>query len=126
MRAVWSSVRFRLDRMGIALSGLCAVHCLLGIALVSIFGLGSVAGESLFAPAIHRAGLALAVVIAALTLGLGAAMHGQRGPLLLGAAGICLMAAGLFAPHGLIEALLTIAGVMLVAFAHLLNLRRIV
>lgn len=126
MRATWSALRFRLDRMGIALSGLCALHCLAGIALVSIFGLGSVAGEGLFAPAIHRAGLVLAVGLAAVTLGLSALRHGQRGPLALGAVGILLMFAGLFAPHGLIEAVLTIAGVVLVAFAHIYNLRQIV
>ncbi len=125
MRATWSAFRFRLDRMGIALSGLCALHCIVGIALVSIFGLGSVAGESLFAPAIHRAGLALAIGLAVVTLGLGALRHGQRAPLVIGASGILLMFVGLFAPHGLIEAMLTIAGVTLVAFAHIRNLRQI-
>lgn len=125
MRAAWSSIRLRLDRMGIALSGLCALHCLAGIALVSFFGLGSVAGEGLFSPSIHRVGLALAVALAFVTLGIGAIRHGQRGPLLIGGFGILLMLAGLFAPHGLVEALLTIAGVMLVAFAHIQNLRQI-
>ncbi len=123
MRQTWSLIRLRLDRMGIVLSGLCALHCLAGIALVTLFGLGSVAGEALFAPAIHRVGLALAIAVAALTLGLAAVRHGQRKSLAIGAIGIVLMFSGLFAPHGPIEAMLTIAGVMLVALAHLRNLR---
>jgi len=126
MRAARSSIRLRLDRLGIALSGLCAVHCLAGIALVTFFGLGSVAGDALFAPVIHRVGLALAIAVAALTLGLAALRHGQHKSLAIGAIGIVLMFSGLFAPHGLIEAMLTIAGVLLVALAHLRNLRQIV
>ncbi len=124
MRAARSSIRLTLDRTGIVLSGLCAVHCLAGIALVTFFGLGSVAGDALLDPAIHRVGLALAIAVAALTLGFAAVRHGQHRSLVIGAAGILLMFSGLFAPHGLIEALLTIAGVVLVALAHLRNLRQ--
>lgn len=124
MREALSSIRLRLDRVGIALSGLCAVHCLIGIALVSFLGLGSIAGEFLFAPVIHRAGLALAVALAAVTLGLGALRHRQRGPLVTGGIGILSMGAGLFAPHGIGEALLTIVGVVLVAIAHVQNMRQ--
>ena len=125
MREALAPIRRRLDRLGIALSGLCAVHCLAGIALVSFFGLGSLAGESLFAPVIHRVGLALAVAVAALTLGIAALRHRRRGPLAVGALGIVLMLAGLFAPHGPGEALLTIPGVLLVALAHVRNMRLI-
>ena len=125
MQQAWSSIRLRLDRAGIILSGLCALHCIAGIALVAFFGFGSIAGEALFAPAIHRAGLTLAVAIAALTLGVAAVQHGQRRSLVIGLFGIGLMFAGLFAPHGAIEAALTIAGVVLVAFAHIRNLRQI-
>ena len=117
------SIRLRLDRVGIVLSGLCALHCLLGIALIALFGVGSLAGETLLTPAIHRIGLAMAVVVGVLTLGFGLLRHGRIEPLIFGGAGIVLMAAGLFAPHGPQEALLTIAGVALVAFAHIRNLR---
>lgn len=126
MRSDRFSIRLRLDRLGIALSGLCAVHCLAGIVLVTFFGLGSVAGDALVAPVIHRVGLALAIVVAALTLGLAALRHRQHKSLAIGALGIVLMFSGLFAPHGMIEATLTIAGVLLVALAHLRNLRQIV
>ncbi len=123
MRTALNSIRLRLDRAGIVLSGLCAIHCLLGLVLVSLLGLGSIGGEALLAPAIHRAGLALAVIIGVVTLGIGALRHGRMGPLAIGGCGLALMAAGLVAPHGLQEALLTVAGVALVAVAHIRNLR---
>ena len=114
------SIRDRLDSLGIALSGLCAVHCVLSIVLVSLLGLG---GEMLFDPAIHRAGLALAVLVGTVTLGIGVIRHGRLSVLLIGAFGIALMALGLAVPHGGPEAALTIAGVVLVAAAHIRNLR---
>jgi hypothetical protein len=120
MSRFYLSIRDRLDGAGVVLSGLCAVHCLLGIVLVSALGLG---GEVLLSPAIHRVGLALAVVVGALTLGLGVLRHGQTGPLAIGAAGLALMATALAVGHGLPEAVLTIAGVGLVATAHIRNLR---
>jgi hypothetical protein len=121
MSRIYLSIRHRLDRAGVLLSGLCALHCLLGLVLVSALGLG---GELLLSPEIHRIGLALAVVIGICTIGLGALRHGQIGPLLIGAAGIALMAGALIAGHGLHEAILTIAGVALVATAHIRNLRQ--
>ena len=120
MSRVFLSIRDRLDRAGVLLSGLCALHCLLGIVLVSMLGLG---GQALFAPAIHEIGLALAILVGIFTLGLGVLRHGRTGPLAIGACGIALMAAALMVEHGLPEALLTIAGVALVAAAHIRNLR---
>ncbi len=114
------SIRGRLDRAGMLLSGLCAVHCLAGLALVSVLGLG---GGVFLSPSIHRVGLALAVLIGATTIGLGAVRHGRVAPLIVGALGLSLMTAGLFVSHGSAEAMLTIAGVVLVASAHLMNLR---
>ncbi|MFT4026465.1 MAG: MerC domain-containing protein [Novosphingobium sp.] len=120
MRDAVLAIRNRLDRMGMMLSGLCAVHCLLGLLLVSVLGLG---GGILLAPEVHEIGLALAVGIGVLTLGLGALRHGRTGPLLIGGAGIALMAGALMVPHGPGEAALTIVGVALVALAHIRNLR---
>ena len=120
MRATLLSIRDRLDRTGIVLSGLCALHCVLSIVIVSALGLGS---TILLAPEIHEIGLLLAVVIGAVTLGLGVARHGRAGPLLIGACGIAFMAMALVVGHGFREAVLTIAGVSLVAFAHIRNLR---
>ncbi len=120
MRDTWISIRDRLDGAGVVLSGLCAVHCLLSIVLVSVLGLG---GQLLLAPAIHEVGLALAIGVGAVTLGLGALRHGLPGPLFIGLVGICLMSAALLVGHGPREAMLTIAGVALVATAHIKNLR---
>ncbi|GGC28407.1 hypothetical protein GCM10011371_14940 [Novosphingobium marinum] len=120
MRRTLASIRNRLDRTGIVLSGLCAAHCILGIVLVSLAGLG---GGILLAPEIHEIGLALAVAIGLVTIGIGVARHKRPGPLLVGSAGLALMALALAAGHGLEEALLTIAGVALVASAHIGNLR---
>jgi MerC mercury resistance protein len=120
MRTAILSIRDRLDRIGMLLSGLCALHCVTGLVLVTVLGLG---GGALLSPRIHEAGLALAIAIGVLTLGLGAIRHGRLGPLLTGACGIALMAGALAVPHGPGEAVLTIAGVALVATAHIRNLR---
>lgn len=120
MRAALVLIRNRLDRMGILLSGLCVLHCLAGIVLVAGLGLG---GEFLLAPSIHRVGLALAIVIGGITLLLGIARHGDSRPLQLGVAGLALMIAALVVGHGIPEAVLTISGVSLLAWAHLRNLR---
>lgn len=120
MQRAFLSIRDRLDRAGILLSGLCALHCLLSIVLVSVLGLG---GQALLAPEIHEIGLALAIAIGAVTIGIGVLRHGRLSPLLIGAVGLALMALALTVPHGAEEALLTIAGVALVAAAHIRNLR---
>lgn len=121
MRDALIMIRGRLDRFGVILSGLCALHCLAGLFLVAGLGLG---GEWLLAPAIHRIGLALAIGVGAVTLVLGVVRHGDPVPLQVGAAGIALMAVALFTGHGSAEAVLTIAGVALLAWAHIRNLRR--
>lgn len=120
MRDALTAIRNRLDSAGILISGLCLAHCLLGIVLVTLLGIG---GGALLSPGIHEAGLALAIGIGVLTLGLGVLRHGRLAPLAIGACGIALMAAGLAVPHGFGEAALTVAGVSLVAFAHMRNLR---
>lgn len=121
MRQTINAIRDRLDGAGLVLSGLCAVHCVLSIVLVSVLGLG---GQALLAPEIHEIGLLLAVVIGAITLGIGAFRHGLPGPLLIGTCGVALMTMALLVGHGLPEAVLTIAGVALVALAHIRNLRQ--
>ncbi|WP_054945901.1 MerC domain-containing protein [Novosphingobium sp. KN65.2] len=120
MRSALFSIRDRLDRAGIVLSGLCAVHCILGVILVGILGLG---GEVLLSPAIHRFGLALALVVGLVSLGFGVMRHGRVGPLIVGGLGLALMAMAIAVGHGLPEAVLTVLGVALVAIAHIANLR---
>jgi len=120
MRRTLDSLRDRMDSLGVLLSGLCAVHCVASVLFVGVLGLG---GQLLLAPEIHEIGLALAVVIGAVTLGIGALRHGRLEPMLLGACGLALMASALFVDHGIGEAALTICGVALVAAAHLRNVR---
>ena len=113
-------MRARLDGLGVLLSGLCAIHCIAGIVIVAGLGLG---GGLLLAPEIHRIGLALASIVAALAIGLGALRHRRAGPLLVALAGLASMGAALLVGHGVEEAVLTVLGVVLVAIGHLLNLR---
>jgi hypothetical protein len=120
MRQAFLSIRGRLDRVGVILSGLCALHCLAGLLIVAGLGLG---GGVLLNPEIHRIGLALAIAVGSVTLVFGVIRHGDPVPLQVGAAGLGLMAFALFVGHGTAEAVLTILGVTLLAWAHLRNLR---
>ena len=120
MRNAMFLIRNRLDRVGVLLSGLCALHCIAGLLLVAGLGLS---GEVLFAPAIHRIGLALAIVVGAITLVFGVIRHGDPRPLQVGAAGLGLMIVALVLGHSSAEAFLTIGGVTLLAWANLRNLR---
>ncbi|AZI36031.1 hypothetical protein NT2_04_03170 [Caenibius tardaugens NBRC 16725] len=120
MRAALLSIRDRLDRVGITLSGLCLIHCLAGLLLVTVLGVG---GDWLLAPEIHRIGLALAIAVGVFTIGLGVFRHGRMGPMVMGTFGLALMTTGLFVEHGAQEAIFTVSGVVLLAVAHILNLR---
>lgn len=115
-----SALRTRLDRAGVFLSGLCLLHCIAGVFLVGMLGIG---GSVLLDPDIHRWGLAFALVIGAATIGLGALRHGRMLPLAIGSAGLALMAGAVIVGHGAEEVLLTVSGVVLVAIAHLVNIR---
>lgn len=114
------ALRARLDRIGVLLSGLCLIHCVAGIFLVGMLGLG---GTALLNPDIHRWGLAFALVIGAATIGIGALRHGRFLPLAVGGTGLGLMAGAVAVGHGNAEVVLTVCGVILVAGAHLLNIR---
>lgn len=120
MRSAIIAIRDRLDRAGIILSGLCVIHCLAGVILVGLLGLG---GEALLSPAIHRVGLVLALIVGLFSLGVGVLRHGRMGPLVIGGIGLALMASAIAVGHGLPEAVLTVMGVSLVALAHIRNLR---
>lgn len=115
-----SAIRGRLDRAGVMLSALCAVHCLASIAIVSALGIG---GTFLLAPIIHEVGLALAMVIAAVAIGYGALRHRRAAPFVTAMTGLSFMGGALAVPHGYEEAILTIIGVGLVSLGHILNLR---
>jgi hypothetical protein len=113
-------IRDRLDRMGMVLSCLCAVHCVTTVVIVAALGVG---GGFLMNPAIHRVGLALAMLIAGVAIGMGALRHRRRAPFVVAMMGLSFMGGGLAVPHGLEEAVLTIIGVSLLSLGHVLNVR---
>lgn len=108
----------RLDQVAIGLSGLCLVHCL---ATAVLLGLLSAAGGFLGNPIIHEVGLSLAMVLGAIALGRGVAVHGFMMPSAIGALGLGIMAGALTLPHDGGEALYTVIGVGMLALGHRLN-----
>lgn len=115
-----SLIRRSLDKTGIAVSALCALHCVATIVLVSGLGVG---GQFFLSEEFHRAALLVALVIAAVAIGWGALLHGRREPFVIAMMGLTFMGGALASPHGIQEAVLTIIGVALVSIGHLLNLR---
>jgi hypothetical protein len=113
-------IREQMDRAGMYLSGLCAIHCVLSLVLVAGLGLS---GGFLLNPAIHRVGLLLATLVAAIAIGMGAMRHRRRTPVVVAIAGLCFMAAALAVDHGVGEAVLTVLGVAMVSIGHYLNIR---
>ena len=114
--------RQRLDQFGIGLAGLCAVHCVATIVIVSGLGIG---GHFLLAHDIHEYGLLLAVLVAALTIGWGAYRHRRLAPVVIATIGLSFMAGALSVGHGSGEAVLTIIGVLLVSVGHFMNFRSV-
>ena len=108
------------DRLAIGLSALCLVHCAASVILVALL---ATAGGILLHPAVHEIGLGVAILLAIVGLGRGFIQHRRPVPMILGAAGIGLMATALTVPHGVVEAAYTMIGVGCVAVAHLLNRR---
>ena len=114
------TLRRRLDHLGIGLAGLCALHCLVTLVVISALGLG---GHFLLDENIHRIGLLLALVVGGLAIGWGMLRHRRMLPFVIAMAGLALMAGALLVPHGANEFVLTLVGVALVSAAHLVNLR---
>jgi hypothetical protein len=108
----------RLDRLAMGLSGLCLVHCL---ATAVLLGLLASAGGFLGQPIIHEVGLTLAMVVGSFALGRGILEHGFIMPSAVGGLGLCLMAVALTQPHGGPETIYTVAGVLILALGHRLN-----
>ncbi|AOL25033.1 MerC mercury resistance protein [Erythrobacter litoralis] len=115
-----STLRRRLDQFGIGLAGLCMVHCIATLMIVSALGIG---GHFLLEPAIHRVGLVLALVVAAVAIGWGAIRHRRAAPFVTAMTGLSFMGGALAVPHGQDEIVLTLIGVTLVSAGHVINLR---
>ncbi len=108
----------RLDRLAIALSGLCLVHCL-GTTIV--LAMVATAGGALGAEWIHEVGLVLAMLMGSVALGRGIFEHGYLLPSSVGGLGLGVMAGAVTLPHGPSEAIYTMMGVVILALGHRLN-----
>lgn len=102
------------------LSALCAAHCLASaVIMVALAGFGG----AFLHPLVHEIGLALAVLLGALALGMGIMRHGHILPFAAGSFGLGMMAGALSLPHGGAEMLATIGGVTVLALGHHFNTR---
>jgi hypothetical protein len=108
----------RLDRIAMGISGLCVVHCL---STAVLLGLISAAGSTLGAPWIHEVGLTLAMILGSVALVRGILEHGFMMPSAVGGLGLGVMAGALTLPHNGVEAAYTVAGVLILALGHRLN-----
>ena len=113
-------IRGRLDRIGVLLSCLCLIHCVAGLVLVAGMGVGA---TFLLDPAIHKAGLLVATIVAGVAIGIGAIRHRRAAPFVIAMTGLSFMGGALAIGHGFEEVVLTVIGVILVATGHILNLR---
>jgi hypothetical protein len=110
---------FRLDRIAMGLSGLCAVHC---VATAVLLGLVASAGGLLGKPIIHEVGLTLAMILGAVALGRGLREHGFVLPSAIGATGLAIMAYAMSLHETGYEPAFTILGVAVLALGHRLNM----
>jgi hypothetical protein len=111
--------RFRLDRIAMTLSGLCAVHC---VATVVLLGMLASAGGLLGKPIIHEVGLTLAMIIGAIALGRGIREHGFFLPSAVGVVGLAIMGFAMTMRESGYEPVFTIVGVLILALGHRLNM----
>ena len=109
-----------LDRLAIGASAACLVHCLFLPLLIAAVP----ATSRLFSipEEYHLLAVAFAVPVSAWAMITGFRHHGLLLPAMLGLVGLLLLAAGaLAAAQELLETALTIAGSMVLAFAHMRN-----
>jgi hypothetical protein len=107
-----------LDRLAIALSAMCAAHCVTTAIVVA--ALASFGGVFLN-PLIHELGLILAIILGAAALGTGVLRHGYVMPFATGCFGLGMMAGALSLGHGDGELIATLVGLMVLALGHDLN-----
>jgi hypothetical protein len=112
-----------IDRLGIAVSGLCLVHCL---ASAVFFAVLASAGGILLHPLVHEVGLVIAIGLGIIALGRGVFEHGFMMPAAIGGLGLGVMAGALSLPHDGGEMVYTILGVAILALGHDLNRRAVI
>ena len=114
----------RWDKIGITLSGLCAIHCLITpILLLAIPALGAV----FEAAWVHVVMAIFIVPIGIFAFYSGYLHHKKKGLMALGFVGLALIGAGLLLPLSRIDLfghdVVTIAGSVCLIIAHVLNRR---
>lgn len=114
------------DRIAIALSAVCIVHCLaipLLVALVPLAAIGL--GGAHF----HALMLWLVVPVSAVGIALGVRVHRRRDVVAIGTAALALLAlAGTYGHHhwpAAVEALVSVAASLVLAAAHWINFREV-
>ena len=112
-----------MDRLAIALSGLCLVHCLASAVFVAML---ASAGGLLLDPRIHEVGMMLAIGLGVLALGRGIMEHGFMMPAAVGGLGLGVMGGALMLPHESGGTLYSVIGVLIVALGHDLNRRAVI
>ena len=112
-----------IDRVGIALSGLCLVHCLASAIFVAIM---ASAGGLLLDPIVHEVGLVLAILLGTLALGRGILEHGFMMPSAVGGLGLGVMGGSMMLEHGGWSTVYTVIGVLILALGHDLNRRAVI
>ena len=116
----------RLDKIAIAISGLCLAHCLAGPLLVVLAPAMLVAfgvSDTLF----HLLLLLVVVPCSAVGLGLGCRQHRNRAVIGLGLLGLATLCFTALTGHELLgelgERALTVGGALIMAAAHVRNFR---
>jgi len=112
-----------IDRIGIAVSGLCLVHCLASAIFVAML---ASAGGLLLDPIVHEVGLVFAIALGVLALGRGIVDHGFMMPSAVGGLGLGVMAGSMMLEHGASSTIYTVVGVAILALGHDLNRRAVI
>jgi MerC mercury resistance protein len=110
-----------LDRLAVALSSLCVLHCVATPILIGL--LPTMAVSDLLPEKLHIWLLLLALPVSAFGLWSGLGRHGQCLPVVAAVIGLALLAFGAFAASATYELALTICGATILAAAHLANAR---
>lgn len=111
------------DFLGVCLSGLCILHCLLTPLLLAFGGVGAI-GVWLDSAWVHYLLLAPICLVLVWSLPLAWIKHRNLSPLLLGSSGFSVLLLSLFVPQTLestLESTLAIAGGLVLIAAHLCN-----
>lgn len=110
-----------LDRAALTASTVCLIHCLLlPLALAALPALEAAVGAR---PWFHQAMLLLIVPVSGFALLLGWKRRRVAGALLLGLLGLACLAVGVAIGESVRETVVTIAGSLLLASAHIVNWR---